>query len=128
MGESASPTNDVAEDQVDPEARRREIRESVRSATIDGLVGKINGARAAAGMSKAELARAIGADPAAVRRLFSLHSANPTLGTLAELAAALGMRVTLEPLPKKERKQVTKPLLEGRGADARALAKHVSSI
>ena len=43
MGESASPANEVAEDLVDPEARLREIRQSVRSATIDGLVGKIDG-------------------------------------------------------------------------------------
>ncbi|WP_327289504.1 hypothetical protein [Streptomyces sp. NBC_01198] len=51
---------------------------------------------------------------------------NPTLGTLAEVAAALGMRITLEPLPTAERESVTTSLLEGRAADTRTLAKLLS--
>ena len=35
--------------------------------------------------------------------------ANPTLGTLAEVAAALGMRVALEPLLPAERQAVNTP-------------------
>jgi hypothetical protein len=53
---------------------------------------------------------------------------NPTLGTLAEVAAALGMRITLEPLAASERESVTAPLLEGRAADTRVLAKHLSEL
>jgi DNA-binding phage protein len=120
--------NDLARDLEDPEFLREYVRESVRIATIDQLVNALDDARVAAALSKAELARAISAEPAVVRRLFSARHINPTLGTLAEVAAALGMRVTLEPLRPTERKQVTQPLLEGRSADTKALARHVTAM
>lgn len=119
---------DLAEDLEDPHFLREYVREAVRIATIDQLVNALDDAREAAGLSKAELARAISAEPAVVRRLFSAGHVNPTLGTLAEMAAALGMRVTLEPLTMADQKQVTKPLLEGRAADTRALAGHLSAM
>jgi len=128
---SAKPSQfweDLAKDLEDPEFLREYVRESVRIATIDQLVNALDDARVVAGLSKAELARAISAEPAVVRRLFSAGHVNPTLGTLAEVAAALGMRVTLEAMGSAERKQVTKPLLEGRAADTGALAKHVSAM
>jgi DNA-binding phage protein len=128
---SAKPSefwDDLAQDLEDPEFLREYVRESVRIATIDQLVNALDEAREVAGLSKAGLARAISAEPAVIRRLFSAGHVNPTLGTLAEVAAVLGMRVTLEPLPPAERKQVTKPLLEGRSADTRALAKHVGGM
>ncbi len=128
---SAKPNEfweDLARDLEDPEFLREYVRESVRIATIDQLVNALDEAREVAGLSKAELARAISAEPAVIRRLFSSGHVNPTLGTLAEVAAALGMRVALEPLPPAERNQVTKPLLEGRAADTRALAKHVAGM
>lgn len=120
--------DDLAQDLQDPEVLRDYVRESIRIATIDQLVNALDEAREAAHLSKAELARAIGAEPAVVRRLFSAGHVNPTLGTLAEVAAALGMRVTLEPLPAEERKQVTQPLLEGRSADPKDLAKHLTAM
>ncbi len=119
---------DLAEDLKDPEFLREYVRESVRIATIDQLVNALDDAREAAGLSKAELARAISAEPAVVRRLFSAGHVNPTLGTLAEVAAALGMRITLEPLNKTDREKVTEPLLEGRTPNTRALAKHVTAM
>ncbi len=118
---------DLAEDLRDPEFLREYVRESVRIATIDELVNKLDEAREAAGLSKAGLARAIGADPAVVRRLFSAGHVNPTLGTLAEVAVALGMRVTLQPLSPQEREQVTQPLLEGRAADPEVLAERMAA-
>jgi transcriptional regulator with XRE-family HTH domain len=120
--------DDLAEDLADPEFLREYVRESVRIATIDNLVNSLDQAREAAGLTKAELARAISAQPAVIRRLFSAGHVNPTLGTMAEVAAALGMQVTLVPFAPADRKQVTKPLLEGRTADTRALAKHVSRM
>ena len=90
--------DDLASDLQDPESLREYVAESMRIATIDRIVNELDVARAAAGLSKADLARAISAEPAAVRRLFSSSHVNPTLGTLAEVAAALGMRVVLEPL------------------------------
>lgn len=119
---------DLARDLQDPEFLREYVVESVRIATIDWIVNALDDAREAAGLSKAGLARAISAEPAVIRRLFSASGVNPTLGTLAEVAAALGMRVTLEPLPTPERKTVTEPLLEGRAADTKGLAKHLTQL
>jgi len=120
--------DDLARDLEDPEFMREYVIETVRIATIDAVVNALDDAREAAGLSKAGLARAISAEPAVVRRLFSASGVNPTLGTLAEVAAALGMRVTLEPLPTPERKTLTEPLLEGRAADTKQLAKHLSQL
>ncbi|WP_097983799.1 helix-turn-helix domain-containing protein [Streptomyces sp. f150] len=120
--------DDLAEDLQDPEFLRHYVVESIRIATIDRIVNELDEARDAADLSKAALARAISADPAVVRRLFSAKHVNPTLGTLAEVAAALGMCITLEPLPPAERKSVTEPLLDGRAADAQALAQHLSEL
>lgn len=64
--------------------------------------------------SKAPLfLRAIGSEPAVVRRLLSSSSVNPTLGTLAEVAAALGMKVVLQPMTPEERQDVTEPMIQG---------------
>jgi DNA-binding phage protein len=109
--------DDLTRGLEDPEFRREYVVESVRISTIDQVVNALNDARVAAGLSKAALARAISAEPAAMRRLFSAGQVNPTLGTLAEVAAALGMRITVEPLPVAEGKQVTTPLLQGGSAD-----------
>jgi hypothetical protein len=63
-----------------------------------------------------------------VRRLFSSGHVNPTLGTLAEIAAALGLRVVLEPLSTDDRRQITQPLLSGSTADPRALADRMDAL
>jgi DNA-binding phage protein len=120
--------DDLAQDLEDPEFLREYVVESVRIATIDQIVNALDDARKAAGLTKAALARAISAQPSVVRRLFSSGHVNPTLGTLAEVAAALGMRITLEPLPVAERRRVSTPLLEGRSADTRRLAEHLGEM
>ena len=120
--------DDLARDLEDPGFLREYIAESVRIATIDQVVNAIDDAREAAGLSKAELARAIQKEPATIRRLLSSASANPTLGTLAEVAAALGLRITIEPLPRAERQQITEPLLQGRSAHPMKLAQHLDSL
>ena len=120
--------DDLARDLEDPEFLREYVVESVRISAIDQIVNALNDAREAAGLSKAALARAIGAEPAVMRRLFSAGHVNPTLGTLAEVAAALGMRITVEPLPLAERRQITTPLLEGRSADTQTLAELLAEM
>lgn len=120
--------DDLAKDLEDPEFRQHYLIESVRIATIDEIVNALDEAREAAGMTKAELARAIDQEPAVVRRLFSAGHVNPTLGTLAEVATALGLKITVEPLSASERKQTTDTLLKGRSANTRALAKHLSKM
>ena len=128
MAETGAFWEDLARDLEDPEFLREYVVESMRIATIDAVVNALDEAREAAGLSKAELARAIQVEPATIRRLFASNTPNPTLGTLAEVAAALGMRVTLEPLPDEERAQVTEPLLEGRTADPAGLALHLDGL
>lgn len=120
--------DDLSRDLQDPEFLREYVVESMRISTIDSVVNAINDAREAAGMSKAELARAIRKEPATIRRLLSSESANPTLGTLAEVAAALGLRITVEPIPQAERGQITQALLEGRTADPIKLAEHLNKL
>jgi transcriptional regulator with XRE-family HTH domain len=120
--------DDLARDLKDPQFLREYVAQSIRIATIDRIVNELDGAREAAGLSKAELARAINSEPAAVRRLFSAGHVNPTLGTLAEVAAALGMRVVLEPLEADDRERITGPLLQGSTDDPQVLARRLDAM
>ncbi len=129
MSDSASVYwADLAEDMQDPEFLRQFVLESIRISTVDSIVNTIDEAREAAGLSKAGLARAISAEPAVVRRLLGRASrSNPTLGTLSELAAALGYRVTLEPV-KASAALVAQALRTGSAVDASELARAVSEL
>lgn len=103
--------DDHQRDMQDPEYAREFAAESIRTRTIDEVINTLGAALGESGLSKAALARAIGSDPAVVRRLFNADSVNPTLGTLTEIAAALGMKVTLEPMGIAEREAITKPMV-----------------
>ena len=120
--------DDLAQDLKDPQFLREYVAESIRIGTIDRIVNELDVAREQAGLSKAELARAISSDPATVRRLFSAGHVNPTLGTLAEVAAALGMRVVLAPLGADDRKRITVPLLEGSTDEPQLLARRLGAM
>jgi transcriptional regulator with XRE-family HTH domain len=63
---------------------------------VDELIRSIDAARTSAGISKAELARRAGMQPEAVRRLFSVAEANPTITTLVTLASALDLDVIVQ--------------------------------
>jgi len=115
--------DDLAADLKDPEFLRAYVLESLRIETIDRLVNELDSARLASGLSKAELARAISAEPATVRRLLSPGHRNPTIGTLTEAAAALGLRLTFEPMPEQEREQVVRPLRCGVVHDPESLVR-----
>lgn len=128
MTKASTFWSDLAHDLQDPEFLREYVVESMRIATIDQVVNALEDARESAGLSKAELARAVQVEPATIRRLFASAKSNPTLGTLAEVAAALGMRVTLEPLTDDERTNITDPLLAGRTADPEGLAHHLQEM
>ena len=123
--ESRTYWEDLERDLADPDFLREFVIESVRIATIDEVVNALDDARIAAGLSKAEVARVLQVEPATVRRLFSSQRANPTLGTLAEVATVLGLRVTLEPLPASERQVVTASLWERRTRNPRRLAREL---
>lgn len=62
----------------------------------DAVVNALDDLRQRANVSKAELARRIGKDPASIRRLFSAE-ANPELKTVAAIAGALGAEVVVQP-------------------------------
>jgi DNA-binding phage protein len=126
--ENSAFWDDLAEDLKDPDFLRAYVVETLRIATVDRVINDIDEARAAAGMSKAALARAVGASPEAIRRLLTNGSANPTLSTIAEIAGALGLRLTLEPLPASERKLITDPLIQGEHTDTPALAEHLQHL
>jgi len=120
--------DDLARDLEDPEFLREYIVESMRIATIDYLVNSLDQAREASGMTKADLARAISVEPAVVRRLLGGGHQNPTIGTMAEVAAALGMRITVERLPAAERKAVTDPLVQGQSKNTQELAERLTTM
>jgi DNA-binding phage protein len=119
--------DDLVEDLKDPEFLRAYITESLRVETIDRLVNDLDDAREALGLSKADLARAISSEPAVIRRLLSPGHRNPTIGTIAEVAAALGLRVALVPMADDEREQVAETLRAGAARDPGALARNVEA-
>lgn len=123
---STTPTtywDNLADDLKDPAFLRSYITESMRVSTIDQLVHDLDEARTDLGLSKAELARAIGADPAVIRRLLTLGQRNPTIGTVAEVAAALGLKIALVPMTDEEREQVSEPLRSGTAKDPEDLVR-----
>jgi ribosome-binding protein aMBF1 (putative translation factor) len=81
-----------AERLQDPEFRREYERARAQIDQVDAIMRQLDQLRNEAGMPKAELARRIGKNPAAVRRLFSAE-ANPELKTIAAMAAVLGAEV-----------------------------------
>jgi ribosome-binding protein aMBF1 (putative translation factor) len=64
----------------DPEFRAEFERQRREIAQVDAVVRKLDELREGSGMSKAELARAIGKEPASIRRFFTAH-VNPELKT-----------------------------------------------
>ncbi len=66
-------------------------------ALIDLVMNSLDERRCELGLSKAELARRAQLKPAAVRRLFSSETANPTLSTVAALASALDLEIFAKP-------------------------------
>jgi DNA-binding XRE family transcriptional regulator len=70
------------------ERARTEIRQ------VDEVMRTLDSLRESAGITKAEMARRIGKDPASVRRLFSSES-NPELKTIVAMAAALNAKIQI---------------------------------
>jgi ribosome-binding protein aMBF1 (putative translation factor) len=84
----------------DPTIRERYEQTRRTMASIRQVLQLIDTERRQAGLTKAELATRIGASPAAVRRLFTSGSANPTLRTVLELVDALDLEMSLTPRPR----------------------------
>lgn len=69
---------------------------------IDSIIRSLDERRVSLGMSKAELARRIGKNPASVRRLFT-SQANPELSTVAAMAADMDVKIELKPIKRAPR-------------------------
>ncbi len=79
-----------------------EYGEAYRAATrriniFDDVVRSLDARRQELGLTKAEVASRASMPPAAVRRLFSQQQKNPTLATLAAIADALNLRISVLP-------------------------------
>lgn len=102
--------DDLARDLEDPQFRRAYLLESERIATVDRIINQLDEVRQELGMSKAELARAIGRTPESIRRLLTAPAINPQLSLVAEMASALGYRITLCPMTAAEQREIAEPL------------------
>jgi hypothetical protein len=91
------------QDLADPEYLVAFARESARIAAVDRVINRLDDQFKILGANKSKMARAAGQGEAAVRRLFTKRQeSNPTIGTIEALANQVGMRVTLEKIPKAE--------------------------
>lgn len=81
----------------DPQFRGEFERAEKQIAQVDEVVRALDDLRIELRMSKAELARRIGKNPASIRRLFTSES-NPELSTIAAIAAVLNARIKVEPI------------------------------
>jgi DNA-binding XRE family transcriptional regulator len=95
--------NDLNQNLHNDEFRYHYALTSLRIAAIDSLVNELDARREACGLSKAELARAVDKSPEAIGQLLTAENPNPTLGTFVELAAVLGLRISVEPMADDER-------------------------
>lgn len=86
----------LAERLQDPEFRDAHERSRREIAIVDALVNRLDELRVDRRMTKAALARAIGKNPAAIRRLLTA-SGNPELKTFVALANALDADLVLVP-------------------------------
>jgi transcriptional regulator with XRE-family HTH domain len=77
------------------ERARREIE------LIDTLIRSLDELRESAGMSKAELARRVGRNPASIRRLFTAEQVRPELPLIVSIADALDARIEIKVQSKK---------------------------
>lgn len=64
---------------------------------IDAVIRSLDQLREDAGMSKAELARRVGRNPASIRRLFTAEHARPELPLIVSIANALDASVEIAP-------------------------------
>lgn len=79
----------------DPDFAVEFRRERARIDAIDRVVRALDDARNEQGLSKAELARRVGKRAEFLRRLFTAEQPNPTLETVVEIAAAMGLEISV---------------------------------
>ncbi len=107
----------------DREFRRHFILERNRIQTVDRMMNLIIEALGESGLTRADIARAIGTHSSAVRRLLNQRPGpvNPTLQTLSDVAAVLGFQIELVPMKPQTRHEVTELLMDEASAGAGAV-------
>jgi transcriptional regulator with XRE-family HTH domain len=81
---------------ADPEFKALYEQKRAEIDAIDTILAHIEERREELGLTKADLARLVGARPESVRRLLSARSSNPTLFTVIKLASVLGMEIDIK--------------------------------
>lgn len=87
----------------DPEFQAEFERASREIKAIDAIVNELDSLRITHGMTKAELAREVGKNPASVRRLLTAPG-NPELRTIVAMADALDADVVIVPRSPRSRR------------------------
>jgi DNA-binding XRE family transcriptional regulator len=95
------------ETRVEYDRARREIEQ------IDTLIRSLDALREDAGMSKAELARRIGRNPASIRRLFTAAQVRPELPLIVSIADALDAHIEIKPRTRRRTAKRRKPDIVG---------------
>jgi DNA-binding XRE family transcriptional regulator len=98
----------LADRMNDPEFRAEFERTSREIKAIDAIVNELDSLRTTHTMTKAELARKIGKNPASVRRLFTAP-ANPELRTVVAMADALDADVVIVPRSRRDKRASRSP-------------------
>jgi DNA-binding phage protein len=94
----------LKEQMEDPEFRGEYERERREIAVIDAIVNALDELRAERGLSKAELAREIGKNPASIRRLLTAPG-NPELRTIVAVADVLDAEIKVVPRKRSAHRQ-----------------------
>lgn len=115
----------LADRVMGPEFPAEFERASREIKAIDAIVNELDSLRATHGMTKAELAREIGKNPASVRRLFTAP-ANPELRTVVAMADALGADVVIVPRHRRRKRPDPRPPRSASSA-ARSVPRGASS-
>lgn len=94
----------------DPDFAENYAAHRARIDAIDTLMQTLDEERERQKLSKADLARRIDAEPAAVRRLFTESRPNPQIGRLVEIAHELGLEITVRPRRRNSTKSAESAL------------------
>lgn len=84
----------------------RNQSDTIGSVTTDRLIDQLDDIRRRKGMSKTELARRAGANPASVRRMLTSDERSPTLTSLTAVAEALDVVIQIVPKRKLNQRDV----------------------
>jgi len=96
----------VARELEDPEYRAAYERTRRELQQVNEILGAIESLRQNADVSKAALARQIGKNDAAIRRLLTTEQGNPELRTVVAMATALDAEVRVVPRRRIRRRQL----------------------